>query len=171
MSSLPIETTSETAAIPSGVPALRIRSATRDDVPDIIRLLIGGDLAGTHNDTLDEIARPAYLDAFAAIEADPREMLFVADLAGRVVGTFQITFCQTLVGRGRLRATIESVYVAPEMRGKGTGAAMIAHALDVARARGAGVAQLTSNKIRTDAHRFYERLGFKRSHEGFKLEL
>jgi GNAT superfamily N-acetyltransferase len=162
---------SDPAVVLSGAMSPRIRRATLADLPDIIRLLIGGDLAGTHKDTLDEGARAAYLDAFAAIDANPHEMLFVAELDDKVVGTFQITFGQTLVGRGRLRATIESVHVASEVRGKGLGAAMIAHALDVARTQGARVAQLTSNKIRTDAHRFYERLGFKRSHEGFKLDL
>ena len=154
----------------ANMPAPTIRRAIRDDVPAIIRLLIHGAVVGTGIDTLDDNARALYLDAFEEIDAEPNEALFVAEVDGIVMGTLQITFCRSLVNRARLRATVESVHVAPEMRGKRIGAAMIAHAIEVARARGAGVVQLTSNKKRTDAHRFYERLGFKRSHEGFKLE-
>jgi len=147
------------------------RRAVRADVADIVRLLIAGEVDGVHDDTLDADVMPDYLRAFDLIDADPGERLFVAEVQGRVVGTIQITFCQTIVHRGRLRATLESVHVAPDMRGRGFGAQMVAHAIEVAKAQGAGILQLTSNKLRTDAHRFYERLGFTRSHEGFKLEI
>lgn len=150
---------------------VQMRRATRDDVAAIIGLLIDGDISGASVDTLDPEAMPAYCAAFATIESDPNEMLFVAERAGRVVGTIQITFCQTLVHRARLRAVLESVHVAPDMRGKGIGRVMVRFAIERARERGAGIIQLTSNKKRTDAHRFYEQLGFDRSHEGFKLEV
>jgi GNAT superfamily N-acetyltransferase len=148
-----------------------MRRATRADVPDIIRLLIAGEIDGHRVDTLDADAMPAYLAGFDAIDSDPGEELHVAEFEGRVVGTIQITYCQTLVHRGRLRATLESVHVAPGMRGRGVGATMVMQSIALAKARGAGVVQLTSNKLRRDAHRFYERLGFRRSHEGFKLEI
>ena len=127
-----------------------------------------------HNGGRDSLAdedMPLYYRAFERIAADSRQTLFVAEHAGRIVGTFQLTFTQTLVYRARLRATIESVHVLASLRGGGIGAAMMQHAVKVARENGAGLVQLASNKARGDAHRFYERLGFKKSHEGFKLEL
>jgi GNAT superfamily N-acetyltransferase len=150
---------------------LTLRRAARSDVADIVRLLIAGEIDGQAFDTLDPDVMPAYVAAFDAIDGDPGEELLVAEIEGRVVGTIQITYCQTLVHRGRMRATLESVHVSPDLRGQGVGATMVMQSIARAKARGAGVVQLTSNKLRRDAHRFYERLGFKRSHEGFKLEI
>lgn len=149
---------------------LTIRVAARDDVGAIIGLIMAGDILGRGVDTLDEAVRSDYLAAFDAIAVSPHETLYVADLAGSVVGTFQISLSRTLAHRGRIRATIESVHVSPDMRGNGVGEAMMRAALGLARDRGAGLVQLTSNKKRTDAHRFYERIGFQKSHEGFKWE-
>ncbi len=92
-------------------------------------------------------------------------------LGTEVVGTFQLTIQPTLLARGGARALVEAVQVAPTARGRGIGAAMMRFAMDEARARGAVQLALASSKRRTDAHRFYERLGFVRSHEGFKLKL
>ena len=103
--------------------------------------------------------------------ASPDTALFVAEQAGAVIGTFQVTLIPGLVARGRRRAKIESVHVAPGNRGQGVGAFMIAHAVAFARENGAGLVELTSNKDRIDAHRFYRNLGFEQSHEGFKLPL
>ncbi|MBA4271448.1 MAG: GNAT family N-acetyltransferase, partial [Methylobacterium sp.] len=106
------------------------------------------------------------------VEASAHNTLFVAEAAGGlVVGTFQVTLIPGLVARGRMRAKFESVHVAPERRGHGIGRIMIAHALAFAREHGAGMAELSSNKSRLDAHRFYVKLGFAQSHEGFKIEL
>ena len=159
-------------SVPASV-GITIRSARREDVPRIATLIMLG--AAKAEMTPDEIAaeatHPDYLAAFAAIEASPHNALFVAETEGLVVGTFQVTLIPGLVGRGRMRAKFESVHVAPECRGSGIGGVMIAHALAFAREQGAGMAQLSSNKSRLDAHRFYVTLGFAQSHEGFKIEL
>lgn len=163
-------TTTETQLEPGQI---TIRRAGHKDVARIAALIMLG--APTQTMTQAEIeveaAHPAYRDAFAQIEASPHNALFVAEQAGAVIGTFQVTLIPGLVARGRLRAKFESVHVAPERRGRGIGAIMIAHALAFAREKGAGMAELTSNKSRTDAHRFYVRLGFEQSHEGFKMVL
>jgi GNAT superfamily N-acetyltransferase len=150
-----------------------IRRARRDDVARIAALIMLGAPTQTMSpaEIEAESAHHDYLDAFAQIEASAHNALFVAEQAGAVMGTFQVTLIPGLVARGRLRAKFESVHVAPEHRGQGIGAIMIAHALAFARESGAGMAELTSNKSRTDAHRFYVRLGFEQSHEGFKMVL
>jgi GNAT superfamily N-acetyltransferase len=154
-------------AVPGG---LIIRRAVRTDVAAIIGLFIE-DSVGGHGDTLEAEVMPTYLAAFDALDRTPTETLFVAVRDGRVIGTYQLTIGHGLVHRARVRATIESVHVAASERGRGVGAAMMRHGIVAAGEKGAGVVQLTSNKRRADAHRFYERLGFSRSHEGFKMEL
>lgn len=152
---------------------IQIRRARHADVSRIAALIMQG--AAHQTQTLAEIeaeaADPVYAAAFTEIEASPRDALFVAEREGRVVGTFQVTLIPGLAARGRRRAKFESVHVAPECRGHGIGEAMIRHALDFARENGAGLVELSSNKSRKDAHRFYVRLGFAQSHEGFKMEL
>jgi GNAT superfamily N-acetyltransferase len=147
-----------------------IRLARRDDLPAIIAILAADEVGG-HGDTIDSSARSDYERAFAAIAADPNQALYVACMGERVVGTFQLTIQPTLLARGGTRALVEAVQVAPHMRSHGIGAAMMQMAIEKARARGAVQLALASSKRRTDAHRFYERLGFVRSHEGFKLKL
>ena len=150
--------------------SLLIRKARRDDVAAIVALY-ADDQLGEHGDDASPEALPAYLAAFDRIDASAHEQLYVAERKGQVIGTYQLSYCQTLTHRARLRAVIEAVQVASSTRSGGIGAAIIAHAISEARAAGAGVMELASNKRRVDAHRFYERLGFRRSHEGFKLEL
>jgi GNAT superfamily N-acetyltransferase len=157
-----------TRPLPAG---LTIREATRGDVEAVIGLVMAGDILGLGVDTLDPAARACYLAAFEQISASSHESLYVAELGGRVVGTFQISLSRTLAHRGRTRATIETVHVSPDMRGNGVGEAMMRAALALAKEQGAGLVQLTSNKKRVDAHRFYERIGFKKSHEGFKWDV
>jgi GNAT superfamily N-acetyltransferase len=113
----------------------------------------------------------AYLDAFRAIQANPATAVMVADLGGEVVGTFQFAVLRGLSHLGRPVAQVESVHVAQSQRSKGIGEAMMIWAINEARRNGCYRLQLTSNKGRTDAHRFYRRLGFVASHEGMKLEL
>jgi GNAT superfamily N-acetyltransferase len=149
---------------------ITIRSATAADLEGIVRVYMGDADVG-HGDAWTPERVPAYERAFARIMESPDNQLFVTVLDGAVIGTFQVTIIPGLVGGGRLRAKFESVHVLPDHRGRGFGAQMIAHAIAVARARGAGIAELSSNKKRLAAHRFYERLGFARSHEGFKLVL
>ncbi|MGW6931858.1 GNAT family N-acetyltransferase [Lentzea sp. NPDC054927] len=115
---------------------------------------------------------PAYLKAFEVIDADPHQYLAVAvsDTA-EVVGTLQLTFTSGLSRLGMTRATVEAVRVRSDQRGNRLGEVLMTWAVDTARARGCGLIQLTTDASRTDAHRFYERLGFTASHVGMKLSL
>jgi GNAT superfamily N-acetyltransferase len=147
-----------------------IRPATRDDLERVATLILLG--AATQTMTPDEIARevkhPAYAQAFAELEASPYSTVFVAERGGVVVGTYQLTLTAGLAARGRKRAKVESVHVAPECRGQGIGAIMMDHAVAFAKQAGAGLVELTSHNSRSDAHRFYSRIGFDQSHAGFK---
>ncbi len=148
-----------------------LRRATREDVPAILDLLADDELA-SHPERSgygDDLG--PYLDAFDAIAADPNSDLYVATIDDRVVGTFQLTVQRHLTYRGGRVAVVESVEVASDVRRRGVGEAMMRFAIEEARGRGCHRLQLTSNKRRKDAHRFYERLGFVASHEGFRLPL
>ncbi|BCB87934.1 GNAT family N-acetyltransferase [Phytohabitans suffuscus] len=146
---------------------LAFRAATRDDLPAIVALLADDTLGAARESAGD----PAYAAAFDAIEADPRNTLVVADRAGEVVGTMQLTYIPGLSHRGGERLQIEAVRVRADQRGLGLGREMIGWAVEQARARGCRLVQLTTDKRRTDAHRFYASLGFTASHEGMKLAL
>lgn len=158
---------------PPDTASIAVRQARREDVARIAALIMHGAAKQTMTDAeiAAEATDPAYEEAFAAVLASPDNTLFVAEQAGTVVGTFQITLIPGLVARGRKRAKIESVHVAPERRGQGIGAVMMRHAVAFARQNGVALVELTSNKDRVDAHRFYRNFGFAQSHEGFKLEL
>jgi len=145
-----------------------IRRATRADVP-AIRDLYAGDYLSAGKDVAGSLE--AALEAFDDIEARPDDTLYVAELDGRVVGTLQLTILRYLTYGGARVALIEAVHVAESERSRGIGRAMMRVAIEEARRRGCNRVQLTSNKRRKDAHRFYERLGFVASHEGFKLWL
>jgi GNAT superfamily N-acetyltransferase len=145
-----------------------LREARRADLPQIVALLADDPIgAGREGPAGDD----AYDAAFDLIDADPRNQLLVAELDGRVVGILQLTMIPGLSRRGMLRGQIEGVRVAAGQRGHGLGRAMITHAIEVARAHGCGLVQLTSDKRRPDAVRFYQSLGFAASHEGLKLPL
>jgi GNAT superfamily N-acetyltransferase len=148
-----------------------MRVATRADVPAILALLDDDEISRSRGYPVPEDADAALWRAFDAIDADPRNELIVADADGTVVGTCQLTFTPSLSRGGAERMTIESVRVSRELRGHGIGRAMMRWALDRARERGCRVAQLTTDKRRVDAHRFYESLGFTASHVGMKLTL
>ena len=142
--------------------------ATREDVADIVALLRDDDIGAGREGT--DLA--PYLAAFAAVDADPQQYLaIVRDTGGAAVGTLQLTFVPGLTRGGTLRMLVEGVRVGSAARGSGLGAALMEWAHEQARARGASLVQLTSDKRRPEAHRFYERLGYVASHEGFKLEL
>lgn len=147
---------------------LVIRDAGAADVPAIVAML-ADDMLGRDREAA--IVDPAYLAAFAAIEADPNNRLLVAVQGSELVGCFQLTFIPGLGRGGAWRAQIESVRVAATYRGHGIGAAMMRWAIEQARERGCVLVQLTTDKRRGDAHRFYRRLGFEASHEGMKLAL
>ncbi len=145
-----------------------VRRAARDDVPAIVALIAADQLGAAREG--GDLA--PYERAFAAIDADPAQLLAVAtDEAGAVAGTLQLTVIPGLARRGALRAQIEAVRVREDLRGQGLGHALLAWAIEEARRRGCALVQLTSDKRRAEAHRFYGRLGFTASHEGFKLRL
>lgn len=144
------------------------RDATRDDLPAILAMLREDTIP---DDRETDPADPRYAAAFDAIDASPDNRLIVAELDGRVVGTLQITLIPGLSFRGAWRGQIEAVRIVSDQRGNGLGAAMIDWAVDRCRERDCFMVQLTSSSSRTDAHRFYERLGWAQSHKGFKLKL
>jgi GNAT superfamily N-acetyltransferase len=145
-----------------------IRDAVRADLPVIVALL-ADDMLGKAREfaTVDD----AYEKAFADIEADPRNFLIVAQDGDEVVACMQITYIPGLGRHGAERSQVEAVRVRAARRGQGVGQQMMAWAIEQARARGCVMMQLTSDKARVDAHRFYARLGFVASHEGMKLLL
>ncbi len=147
---------------------MKIRRATRDDVP-AIRALYEADYLAAGRDVTGSLE--AALEEFDDIEARPHDTLYVADVGGRVVGTFQLTILRYLTYAGARVALVEAVEVAESERDKGIGSEMMRFAIAEARRHECNRVQLTSNKRRSDAHRFYERLGFVATHEGFKLFL
>jgi len=151
------------------MPVVIFRSALRADVPAILHLLDDDEISRSR--MVAEAADADFWRAFEAIDADPRNELIVADEAGEIVGTCQLTFTPSLSRRATERMTIEAVRVRADRRGAGVGRAMMEWALQVARERGCGLAQLTTDKRRTAAQRFYASLGFTATHEGMKLPL
>ncbi len=147
---------------------LKFRTATLDDLPTIIAMIADDQLGQAREDASPPLDQ-RYLDAFAAIERDPNQMLVAVEQAGAVIGCMQITFIPGISRRGAWRGQIESVRVARSKRGGGIGAAMFEWGIAECRRRGCSLVQLYTDKSRKDAHRFYERLGFKASHEGMKL--
>ncbi|WP_379065772.1 GNAT family N-acetyltransferase [Mesorhizobium sp. UC22_110] len=149
---------------------IAFRRAERSDVAAIVAML-ADDLLGSGREDPREPLAEAYLQAFAAIDTDPSQLLAVMTEAGRVVGTLQLTFIPGLSRKGALRGQIEAVRVIRDRQSGGLGQRMIDWAIDQCRTRGCVVVQLTTDRSRQDAHRFYERLGFKQTHLGYKIDL
>jgi GNAT superfamily N-acetyltransferase len=147
-----------------------VRPAEEADI-GAIAALFADDAVGGHGDTTDESARPRYEAAFRRIAASPNDTLYVAEWKGEVVGTFQTTLVTTMSGQGSSSLTISAVQTRADLRGHGIGGRMIRFAVEEARAKGARLVHLMANRKRVDAHRFYERLGFVKSHAGFKMKL
>jgi GNAT superfamily N-acetyltransferase len=143
------------------------RRASAQDVPAIVALLADDPLGAAREAPGD----PAYAAAFAAIAADPNQMLAVADQDGRIVGCLQLSFIPGLARGGAKRGQIESVRIAADQRGSGLGRRMFDWAIAQCRARGCRLVQLTTDKARPEARRFYEAIGFTASHEGMKITL
>jgi len=152
------------------MPNLIFRRATEADVPAIIKML-ADDTLGASRETLGAESLPRYLDAFRVIDADANQFLLVVDDGKEIVGTLQLTFIVGLARGGLKRGLVEAVRVASDRRGEKIGEAMLAWAVDKCRREGCGIVQLTTDKSRTDAHRFYDRLGFEPSHIGYKMML
>ncbi|GAA4554012.1 GNAT family N-acetyltransferase [Streptomyces collinus] len=147
---------------------LEIRAAISDDVPAIVAML-ADDPLGAQRESPDDLG--PYLAALERLSADPNQRVIVAVRQGRVVGTLQLTVIPGLSRRGATRSIIEGVRIHADERGSGLGTQLIEWAIDASREQGCQLVQLTSDRTRTDAHRFYERLGFTASHTGFKLQL
>jgi len=146
------------------------RDATAADLAAIIALL-AEDTLGERREDASIPLDPGYEAAFAAIKSDPGQRLIVAEIDGRVIGTMQLSTIPGIAFRGAWRGQIEAVRIAGDLRGRGLGAELIEYAVEQFRQGGCRFVQLTSHKSRTRAHRFYERLGWTRSHDGFKLTL
>ncbi|MEU9833351.1 GNAT family N-acetyltransferase [Streptosporangium sp. NPDC048047] len=146
---------------------VELRLARPGDLPAIVTLIADDAIAAARTGELGDEHRAA----FDAIEADPGNELVVAELDGEVVGTMQLTYIPGISRRGALRLQIEAVRVAAPLRGRGMGRRMMEWAVERGRARGCALVQLTTDKARKDAHRFYDSLGFVASHEGYKLTL
>ena len=177
------------ATLELGTSTVVLRRAEAGDIPAIVTLLAADQLGATRDGVYTAADLATYQQAFRAIDADPAHLLVVAQagqlaLAGplaqagqlaqdgpQLVATLQLSFIPGLARRGALRAQIEAVRVHESYRGRGLGAAMMAWAIAEARRHGCGLVQLTSDKARPDAHRFYTQLGFVASHEGMKLRL
>ncbi|MFD5079677.1 GNAT family N-acetyltransferase [Streptomyces sp. NPDC058371] len=147
---------------------LEIRRAGADDVPAVVAML-ADDPLGAERESPDDLT--PYLAALERLNADPNQHLMVAVREGHVIGTLQLTVIPGLSRKGATRSTIEGVRVHADERGSGLGSLLIEWAVDESRRQGCQLVQLTSDATRTDAHRFYERLGFTASHVGFKLPL
>ncbi len=159
--------TSLPATLATSSTTVGLRRATADDVPVLVTLLTDDPL-GRDRESSD---LAPYRRAFAAVDADPAQLLLAVTHGPDVVGTAQLTEIPGLSRGGMTRLEIEAVRVRADLRGQGIGAALFAWIVDEARRRGCGLVQLTTDTRRREAHRFYDRLGFTASHVGFKLQL
>lgn len=149
---------------------LSYRPAVDADLTYLVEMLADDALGATRERF--ELPLPAtYLQAFARIAADPNQELTVVELGGNIVAMFQLSFIQYLTYQGGIRAQVEAVRVKANCRGLGIGQTIFQYVIERARQKGAHVVQLTTDKKRPDAIRFYASLGFVDSHEGMKLHL
>ncbi|MFI5658104.1 GNAT family N-acetyltransferase [Streptomyces sp. NPDC051684] len=147
---------------------LEIRPATAEDIPELVAML-ADDPLGAQRESPEDLT--PYLAAHARLSADANQHLVVAVRGGSVVGTLQLSIIPGLSRKGSTRSIIEAVRIHTDERGSGLGTRLIEWAVEESRRQGCQLVQLTSDVTRTDAHRFYERLGFVGSHLGFKLQL
>ena len=146
------------------------RPAQSSDLPGIVALLADDELGRSREDASTPV-NGKYVDAFDALQRDPNQLMAVAVSGGPASGAIEISFIPGLSRLGMWRGQIESVRVASRVRGEGIGRRLLEWAIGECRSRGCGLVQLTSDKSRLDARRFYELLGFRASHEGMKLNL
>lgn len=148
---------------------MKFREAKKEDVTEIVRMIANDKLGKTREDFRESLPEK-YLAAFDNINKDPnQELIVVENEEQEVIGTLQLSFIQYLTYQGGIRAQIEAVRIREDQRGKGIGEKVFAWAIERAKERGAHLLQLTTDKKRPDALRFYEKLGFRASHEGMKL--
>jgi GNAT superfamily N-acetyltransferase len=151
-------------------PEILFRLARRADLPSIVRMLADDEL-GSQREKFEDPLPESYYSAFEQIDNDPNHELIVAERDGEVIGTLHLMFLSSVSFQGGLRAQVESVRVDKRFQSQGIGSQMMKWSMERAKQRGAHVVQLTTHETRVDAHRFYERLGFKGSHLGMKLSL
>ncbi|UFT99632.1 GNAT family N-acetyltransferase [Radiobacillus kanasensis] len=149
---------------------IHFRTATMDDVSQIVKMLANDPLGSQREHYADPLP-PSYDEAFQAIDSDPNNELIVGCLGQEVIGVAQITFTPYLTHQGSWRATIEGVRTSSDHRGNGIGSLLIKWAIERAKERKCQIVQLTTDKTREDALRFYTRLGFQPTHEGLKLNI
>lgn len=149
---------------------IKIREAVRDDLLHMIKLM-ADDTLGRQRESYSVPLEQCYINAFNNICNDKNSVLLVVCADEKVIGSLQITFIQYLSHKGSKRAIIENVHVDENYRNNGVGTRLMKYAIDLAAEKNCSVVSLTSNKVRKDAHRFYERLGFRATHEGMKLNL
>jgi GNAT superfamily N-acetyltransferase len=147
-----------------------IRRAREEDLPQLIALF-AEDEFGDHGDTSDAEAHDDYLKAFHVLDRSLNEMIYVAEVDGEVVASFQLMISRTLRGRGGLTGIIEAVHTRSDKRGQGIGTKMLQFAVSEAKRRGCRMVQITNRSERTDTHRFYERAGFSANCTGFRMAL
>ena len=146
------------------------RPAAEQDLPRLVAMLANDELGAQREDNSEPL-NPGYGAAFAAIDRDPNNALIVAEIEHNIVGMLQLTFIPYLTHIGSWRCLIEGVRIHADYRGQGLGTTLLEWAIEAARQRRCQIVQLTSDKQRPDALRFYESLGFKATHEGYKLKL
>ena len=149
---------------------LIFRDATPDDLPALVAMLADDHLGAAREDTSLPLD-PGYRAAFDAIQASPDQRLIVAEQDGEPVGCLQLIFVPGLSRKGAWRGIVEGVRIVSDRRGQGLGGQLLAHAEALCRARGCQIVQLTTDRSRTGTHRFYDRLGFKQSHLGYKKDV
>lgn len=147
---------------------MHFRSAVKTDLQELVAML-ADDPLGAKREKSEEPLPVVYLDAFQAMEAQAGNRILLAEDEGVLVGFLQLTIIPGLARMGMKRAQIEGVRIKREFRGQGCGEALLKKAIAIAGEEGCGLVQLTSDKGRQDAHRFYEKLGFEASHDGMKL--
>lgn len=147
---------------------MEIRKATQSDVVHIVALLANDELGKKREDSSEPLSSN-YFDAFSKIENDSNQHLLVAEEDGEIIGTAQLTFIPYLTYQGGTRAQIEALRIKSNRRGSGLGKKLFRRMINIAEKEGAHLIQLTTDKQRPEAFRFYEKLGFKASHEGFKM--
>jgi GNAT superfamily N-acetyltransferase len=155
----------------TGLPEARVREATAADLARIVELLAHLALDGRSREAPGSTLLETYRQAFQAVTADPRQRLLVVEVQGRVIGTATLVIIPNLSYQGRPYGIVENIVVDAAARGFGYGEVLLRSAIDEARRAGCYKLSLTSNKRRTNAHRFYERVGFKATHEGYRLDL
>ena len=150
---------------------MKFRTATKDDLHAVVELLTD-DILGAQRERLEDPLPSPYTEAFEAIERQPGNQVLVAvDEDDNIIGCLQLTLTPGLARLGMTRATIEGVRIARGYRNTGLGEQMFRFAINEAKRAGCGLVQLTTDRARPDAHRFYEKLGFEPSHIGMKLKL